>query len=229
MSKKLILQRDGTLVSFTVGRVFVAGFTARHRNQVRAHIAELERQGIPAPERVPAVYPIDPSWVTLETDLSFGPDRISGEAEPALLFCGNTLEDALVSVIIDFTDRTMEEYSIALSKEVQKPLSAQVWKYTDVADAWDEITLRSWVEPGPCCRTYQAGKLKQLLAPRDLLLQLRAHLGDELEGTVLLMGTLPLHSPQFLFTDYFACELETPQHSRLSCECRLRRSVPTPG
>jgi Protein of unknown function (DUF2848) len=229
MSRKLTLQRDGAPVDFSVRRVLVAGYTGRDASQVRAHIEELERQGIPAPDSVPAFYPIDPCWATVETNLSLAPGRISGEAEPALLFCGNSLEDALVSVIIDFTDRTTERQSVARSKEAPKPLSAQVWNYSDVEEEWDEMALRSWVEPGPGRHAYQTGKLKQLLAPRDLLERLRPRLGGQLAGTVLLMGTLPLQSPEFLFTDYFACELENSKRSKLSCECRLRRPIPMPG
>ena len=221
MSKKLALQLDGSPVDFVVCRVLVAGYTGRDANQVRAHIAELERQGIPAPDSVPTVYPIDPSWATTETELTVALPRVSGEAEAALLFRGNDLEDALVSVIVDFTDREEERRSIARSKELPKPLSERVWRYRDVAEVWDEIALRSWVEPGPDRRFYQSGKLRQLLPPREL--RRRLNLGGGLEGTVLLMGTLPLCSQEFSFTDYFACELETPEHTKLTYECRLRR------
>lgn len=229
MRNKLNLQQNGNSVDFPVRRVFVAGYTGRDPSQVRAHIEELERQGVPPPESVPALFEIDPSWLTVKTDLVLRPGRTSGEAEPALFFCGNSLEDALVSVIVDFTDRTLERQSIARAKEAPKPLSAQVWKYRDVADEWDEIAMRSWVDPGPGRCAYQSGKLKQLLTPRDLLDHLMPRLGGELEGTALLMGTLPLQSSEFLFTDYFACELENTRRSKLFCECRLRGSVPVPG
>ncbi|OFW27044.1 MAG: hypothetical protein A3J28_11785 [Acidobacteria bacterium RIFCSPLOWO2_12_FULL_60_22] len=48
MSKKLALQLDGSPVDFQARRVLVAGYTGRDASQVRAHITELERQGIPA-------------------------------------------------------------------------------------------------------------------------------------------------------------------------------------
>ncbi len=219
-----MLKFDRAPVEFEVRRVLVAGFTGRDASQVHAHIAELERQGIPAPDSVPTAYPIDASWATIEREVVVGASRVSGEAEPALLFPGNNLADALVSVIVDFTDREEERRSIARSKLFPKPLSERVWKYRDVAGAWDEIALRSWVEPGPERRLYQSGKLGQLLSPPDLLDRLKGHIGGGLEGTVLLMGTLPLLSKEFLFTDYFGCELELPEHSKLSYECRLIRS-----
>jgi len=65
--------------------------------------------------------------------------------------------------------------------------------------------------------------LGALLPPRDLLARLNLTQDNGLEGTVILMGTVPLLSKEFLFTDYFACELETPEHSKLSLECKLLR------
>ena len=218
MSKTLHLQLDGSAVEFEVRRVLVAGYTGRDETQVRAHITELERQGIPAPERFPTLYPLDASWATTETELTWASRRVSGEVEPALLFRSDRLEDALVSVIVDFTDRAEERRSIARSKLLPKPLSACVWRYADVAGCWDEIAMRSWAAAGPDRELYQSGKLAQLLSPPDLLAKLA--LAGGLQGTVLLMGTLPLRSKEFAFSDSFACELETPDHRKLSYECR---------
>lgn len=222
-----MLELDGSPLEFLVRRVLVAGYTGRDAAQVRAHIAELERQGIPAPESVPTVYPLDAAWATTDTELVVSSSHVSGEVEPAVLFRSDRMEDALVSVIVDFTDREEERRSIQRSKEWPKPMSERVWRYQNMAAVWDEIALRSWVEPGPERELYQSGKLGQLLAPPDLLTRLNLRSG--LEGTVLLMGTVPLRSKEFWFTDYFACELETPGHGKLSYECRLRReSEPRP-
>lgn len=221
MSKKLMLELDGAPLEFLVRRVLVAGYTGRDTQQVQAHIAELERQGIPAPDRFPTLYPLDASWATTDTELVWASRRVSGEVEPALLFRSDSLEDTLVSVIVDFTDREEERLSIARAKLLPKPLSARVWRYADVAGFWDEIAIRSWAAPGPDRELYQSGTLAQLLAPPDLLAKLDLSRG--LEGTVLLMGTLPLRSKEFAFTDYFACELETPDHRKLTDECRCNR------
>ena len=215
-----MLELDGAPLEFLVRRVLVAGYTGRDTKQVQAHIAELERQGIPAPDHFPTLYPLDASWATTNTELVCASRRVSGEVEPALLFRNDRLEDALVSVIVDFTDREEERRSIQRSKLLPKPLSARVWHYTDVAGVWDDIAMRSWAEPGPERQPYQSGTLAQLLSPPDLLARL--DLGSGLAGSVLLMGTLPLHAKEFAFTDYFACELETPEHRKLSYECRLK-------
>lgn len=223
MAKQLILELDGSPFEFSVRRILVAGYTGRDRAQVRAHIAELERQGIAPPDHVPALFPIASEWATTETDLEFPVASVSGEVEPALLFCGDSLDDALVAVIVDFTDREQERCSIAGSKELPKPLSRNVWRYSDIAAVWDQVAMRSWAVPGPDRELYQCGKLGHLLAPQNLLESLR--LSDGLAGTVLLMGTLPLQSKEFAFTDCFACELEAPGFGKLSYECRIRRQA----
>lgn len=223
MTKKLTLELDSSPLDFLATRVLVAGYTGRDQTQVRKHIAELERQGIPAPPSVPTLYPLDAAWVTTETALKVSAPHVSGEAEPALLFVTNHLDGALVSAIVDFTDRDEERRSIAQSKILPKPLSKTVWRYAEVANAWDEIVLRSWVKPGASEPFYQSGKLKQLLSPRDLL-ALLPEITGELQGTVLLMGTLPLCSGEFAFTDYFRCEMETPRLPTLSYECSLLRA-----
>lgn len=225
MTTKLLLQLGNASLEFQVCRVLVAGYTGRDQNQVRAHIAELERQGIPAPPSVPMVYPLDSSWATTETDLAISQPRVSGEAEPALLLAGESLEDAFVSVIVDFTDREEERHSIPRAKLQPKPFSAQVWAYKEVASVWDDIALRSWVEPGPEREFYQSGKFSQLLPPPVLLEHLKPHFNGGMAGTVVLMGTLPLRTKEFQFTDYFACEAETPSGLKLSYQCKLRNTA----
>jgi hypothetical protein len=223
MSKKLNLELNNSTVEFDVRRVVVAGYTGRDQAQVRAHIVELEKHGIPPPDSVPTMYPLDASYATVDNQLVVGSPRVSGEVEPGLLFRGNNLDDALVTVIVDFTDREEERRSIARSKVHPKPFSSRVWQYKDVADIWDEIALRSWVGSGPDRQLYQSGKFAQLLPPADLLARL--NISGNLEGTVLLMGTVPLLSKEFSFSDYFSCEIETPGEAKLSLACSLRRAV----
>jgi hypothetical protein len=223
MIKTLQLELDGAIVEFPMRRLFAAGYTGRDAKLVGLHIAELERHGIPPPDKVPSLYTIDTSWATLDAEIAVGARPVSGEAEPMLLFPGDSLEDALVAVTSDFTDRETERQSIALSKQFPKPLSRRVWKYRDVSAVWNEIVLRSWTEPAVGSSFYQLGTLKQMLAPADLLERLRPDLGASLAGTALLMGTLPLRTPGFSYSQFFACELETPDHSILRYECNVRR------
>lgn len=224
MSNRLQLQLDGAPLEFMVRRAIVAGYTGRDEGKVRAHIEELERQGIPAPKSVPTLYVIDPSLIITASEIEIGSRRISGEVEAVLLFQTGKLEDALVAVGSDFTDREEERRSIQRSKEFPKPLSKQVWRYRDVASRWDEIACRSWVEPGSHPTLYQSGTLASLYPPPELLARLKVPQDFSLAGTVILMGTVPLLTKEFQFSNYFACELEAPGHGKLSLQCTLLRT-----
>jgi uncharacterized protein DUF2848 len=224
MSNQVQLQLDGVLLEFIVRRAIIAGYTGRDAAKVRAHIEELERQGIPAPPSVPTQYVIDPSLITTADEINIGARRISGEVESALLFPTGRLDDALVAAASDFTDREEERISIQRSKEHPKPISRQVWRYRDVAHCWDAIASRSWVERGATPSLYQSGTLSSLYPPAELLARLKLPQDGTLAGTVILMGTVPLLTKDFQFTDYFACELETPEHAKLALECTLIRT-----
>jgi hypothetical protein len=220
VSKTVRLQLNGTAIDYEVRRVVVAGYTGRDANQVRAHIVELEKHGIPAPPSFPTQYPLDASFATVDSEI-VAPPTVSGEVEPGLLLRSNNLEDALVSVISDFTDREAEKTSIPLSKRHPKPFSSKVWKYSDVASDWDNIALRSWTAPGADRQLYQSGKFAQLLPPKDLLAKLQ--LQGDLAGTVILMGTVPLLTKGFQFTEFFGFEIERPDGEKLTWEGTLKR------
>jgi len=214
---------DGAIVSFEARRLVAAGYTGRNRDHVQAHIDELAHQGIPAPESFPTLYEIDLSLLTAWDEISPSSPTVSGEAEAVLLFVSDQLEDALVSLGSDFTDRVEERRSIPRSKQQPKPIGTKVWRYRDVASLWDEIAVQSWVQQRSDAAPYQSGKLAQLLSPPALIEQLGTKLtSGGLEGTTLLMGTVPLCAGRFEYSSYFACELQTPGGSTLSYSCHVR-------
>ena len=59
----------------------------------------------------------------------------------AVLF---SLEDGLwVGVGSDHTDRRTETFNISVSKQAcPKPVGPQLWRYSEVADHWDQLILR---------------------------------------------------------------------------------------
>ena len=51
-----------------------------------------------------------------------------------------------VSIASDHTDRKLETYSVALSKQVcVKPVARAAWPLADVAGHWDELVIRSYI------------------------------------------------------------------------------------
>ena len=76
----------------------------------------------------------------------------------------------LVTIGSDHTDREVEAYSVAVSKQVcAKPLGRDAWRHADVADHWDALELRSWlIAHNGERRAYQHGAVSGLLAPDAL-------------------------------------------------------------
>lgn len=222
MPKTLTLEVGGEKIPFEARRLVAAGYTGRNRAQVQAHIDELAHQGIPAPESFPTLYEIDFPLLSSWDQISASSPTVSGEAEAVLLFPSEKLEDAFVSLGSDFTDRVEERRSIPRSKQQAKPVGNLVWRYREVAAIWDDIALRSWVERGADRALYQSGRLAQLLPPAVLIEQLGSKLAaGGLVGTIMLTGTVPLCDGVFRYSNFFACELETPHGDKLAYSCTV--------
>lgn len=208
----------GDAVRVEVNRLLIAGFTGRDPGRVHAHVHELELYGIPAPTSVPAFYCVSPSHVVQSPHVQLRSSTVSGEAEAVLIFPGDNLANSLVAVGSDLTDRSVERHSIQLAKELPKPISREAWRYAAVQEIWDDLELASWVERLETSGYYQLGRLRELLPPEEVLETLPEEVRSSLRGTVLLLGTLPICTDSFRFSEYFACELRAPDGKRLRCE-----------
>ena len=235
----LTFQVQGTdqTFSFRPRRVLMAGYTGRDQAAVQRHIDELRDHGVPAPTRVPILFPATVDRLTMADEIEVLGTQTSGEAEFVLIYHqGQTY----VAAGSDHTDRELEKTSITFAKQVcPNVLSHQVWPYADVRDRWDQIILRgrAWgredhgrSETPPVERRYQEGTLVEMLRPEDLEALVRERAGGELEGTVLYSGTIPIRDEGgFAFGGAFAAELEDPATGRtLRCAYRVRE-VPLTG
>jgi hypothetical protein len=183
-----------------VDAVVVAGWVGRDRAAVEEHIAELEALGVPRPSSVPVFYRVSPSRLTAATEIQ-STAASTGEAEPVLLAHAGEI---WVGVGSDHTDREVETYGVAVSKQLcDKPIARSFWRYDDVVAHWDEMVLRSWIDEGTL---YQEGKLATLLGPAELLSLARPPLRD---GTLMFGGTLPAIGG-IRRASSFAYELEDP-------------------
>ena len=176
----LTLQLDGADTSVTVNTAIIAGWAGRDRAAVEEHIAELEAIGVPRPSKVPVFYRVSASRLTTAASIE-STAASSGEVEPVLLQHGGRL---WVGVGSDHTDREVEAYGVAVSKQLcDKPMAAELWPYDAVAARWDELILRSWADDV----LYQEGPLASLLDPDELLGLAEPRLRD---GTLMFCGTL---------------------------------------
>ncbi len=165
-------------------RLIVAGWTGRDRAAVDHHIEELAAIGVPAPSTVPLYYQCAPSLLTRETHIQVLGTESSGEAEPFVLRHEDRTWLGLAS---DHTDRALETYSVAASKQIcAKPVAGTLWPLDDVLHHLDQLKLQSWIREDGDWVAYQDGTLASILPLEQLIAG-----GDLKEGTAMLCGTLP--------------------------------------
>src|ERR1700737_1566310 len=92
----------GTPARLAVTQVLLAGYTGRDRAAVMAHIDELAALGVAPPERIPAIFVVQPELLSPDGRIDVANDQTSGEAE---LYLVSTSEELLVGVGSDHTDR----------------------------------------------------------------------------------------------------------------------------
>lgn len=177
---ELSLTLGGRETTVAVHTAIVAGWTGRDRAAVEQHMAELEELGVPRPSSAPIFYRVSAARLTTSEEIE-STAASSGEVEVVLLRHGGEL---WVGAGSDHTDREVETYGVAVSKQLcDKPVARELWRYEDVAPHWDELELRSWIGDG---ELYQEGALAGLMHPDDLLGLAGPELAD---GTLMFCGT----------------------------------------
>ncbi len=162
----LLYKKNGEveLIEFSFSKLLLGGWTGRRREDVLAHIEELKRVGIPAPERVPCFFPVSPSLLdNCKIVYTYG-EKTNGEVEYVLLV--EKGEPRYVTVGSDHTDREIERFSVPLSKRLYPKIVAPVlWSYDEIRDHWDELILSMEVDG----ELSQESKLDSILFPEDLV------------------------------------------------------------
>lgn len=170
-------------ISVTIESLIVAGWTGRDSAKVSHHIQELAEIGVPAPSTVPLFYQCSNSLLTQEKTIQALGNGSSGEVEPLIIKNNNQLYLGLGS---DHTDRNLEAYSVAHSKQIcAKPVARYLWLWKDVVAHLDNLYLQSWIKENDQWLTYQEGELSNILPLQELIE--RAELKN---NQAMLCGTL---------------------------------------
>lgn len=177
---------------FAPRQLIIAGWAGRDQRAVEHHIRELEALGVRPPTHTPCFYPLAHQLLTTSAELEVPRENSSGEVECVLVADADGL---YVGVGSDHTDRQVEAYDVTVSKQMcSKPISAELWRFDEVAAHWDQLQMRCWRERDGVRELYQQGGTAQLLHP--LVLIERYGRGQPLPaGTVLFGGTLAVHAP----------------------------------
>lgn len=180
-------------IEVPIEMVVIAGWSGRDAAAVRHHIDELAAIGVPPPSTTPLFYRVGADRLTQAATVQvLGPDS-SGEAEAVLV---GTPEGMIVAVGSDHTDRKVESYSVAVSKQLcPKPVSVDAWWFEDVAGHWDEIELSSDrlgpAKEGDAGTPYQRGTLAAMRPPVELVATYFDGYKAMPPGFVMYLGTIP--------------------------------------
>ena len=181
------LEFEGRVVD--IDELVIAGWTSRDVEALNQHIEELKSIGVQPPSKVPLYYRVTASLLTQAESVQVLGDDTSGEVEAVLL---GTPDRLWVTVGSDHTDRTLESYGVAASKQVcPKVIGRTAWRFEEVEPHWDRLMLRSFISEGATKVLYQEGPLARIRTPRDLIAGWRN--GDKRlpAGVAMFCGTLP--------------------------------------
>lgn len=184
----LSFDRPGSAaLALDVNTLVIAGWTGRDAAAIEHHIEELARIGVPRPSAVPLYYRVSHTLLTQSAQIEVLGEDSSGEVEPVLLRAHGRW---WLTVGSDHTDRKVEAYSVAVSKQMcAKPVAAQAWAWDDVAAYADELVLRSEVYEGGRWVAYQEGTLASI-RPLMQLVDGFAGASGIGDGLAMFCGTL---------------------------------------
>jgi hypothetical protein len=179
--------RSTAVHTFAPRALVVAGWTGRDTAAIEHHIEELAAIGVPRPSSVPLYYRVAAQLLTQSNDIEALGEQSSGEAEPVFFFSQG---EWWLSVASDHTDRQVESYSVAVSKQMcAKPVAETAWRWADVQAHQDSIELHSRILEDGRWVDYQRGTLasiRPLAALRDGM----PGVGTAPEGLFMTCGTL---------------------------------------
>ena len=193
-------------IAVDIGDLVIAGWTGRDVAALNHHIEELKALGVMPPSKVPIYYRVGAHLLTQAPTVQVLGDDSSGEVEPVLIAAAGRL---WVTIGADHTDRKVESYGIAVSKQMcAKPIGTVAWRFEEVEAHWDQLMLRSFIEEGGRRVMYQEGPLAKIREPRGLI---GGWTGDPRlpEGVAMFLGTMPAIGA-IRSSQRFEMELEDP-------------------
>lgn len=200
-------------ITFEYSRMVNAGYVGRDQEEVRRHIGELAKKGIPGPKTTPTLYPVIPRTLVTDDEIEVYGEETSGEVEYVLLV--ENEESIYVGLGSDHSDRHLEETDIPRCKQIcPNVISKVVWPLAEVKDHWDQLEIQSKVIKDGQEILYQQGSLALILDPRALMEFVRSKIPAPLDRTVIFSGTLSTLKGGFIFGGQFLGQLVDPKLKR---------------
>ncbi|MFJ7934191.1 DUF2848 domain-containing protein [Sporosarcina sp. NPDC096371] len=214
MENKLILniQDSDRKLELSVKNIFNAGYAGVNQEKVQAHIDELSELGVKIPSTIPTLYPVSNQLATYSDTIQVQHQETSGEIEYVVIWSNNTM---YVTVGSDHTDRKLETFSVAMSKQACPNILAQeVWKFEDVANHWDQIELTCWIKSNGKEELYQKGTCGDLMSPKALIENFE-EMEINRDGNVFYSGTIGTVGSSLAYGDEYVIEMKDPVLDRV--------------
>jgi hypothetical protein len=193
-------------IAVDIDDLVIAGWTGRDVAALEHHIEELKALGVMPPSKVPIYYRVGAHLLTQAANVQVLGDDSSGEVEPVLIAAAGRL---WVTIGADHTDRKVESYGIAVSKQMcAKPVGTVAWRFEEVEPHWDQLVLRSFIEESGKRVLYQEGPLANIREPRGLIGGWQGNPRLP-EGVAMFLGTMPAVG-SIRSSQRFEMELEDP-------------------
>ena len=204
-----IQQPDGPEeISVAIRQLVIAGWAGRDEAVVRARIEALRERGVAPPSEVPRYYRLSPELLVTAGQIHVLGTDTSGEVEAVLI---GSQEGMLVTVGSDHTDRKVEAYSVVVAKQLcLKPVAETVWRYADLAEAWDDLQLAADRVVDGVREAHQRGGLATLRRPEELIAGCFGGMQELPPGAVMFLGALPATGP-IAGADRFELSLTDPR------------------
>ena len=200
-------------LNFAYTRMVNAGYVGRDQNEVRRHIDELARKGIPGPKKTPTLYPVIPRTLITDSQIEVYGDETCGEVEYVLLI--ENENTVYVGVGSDHTDRHLEETDIPRAKQIcPNIISRRVWPLAEVADQWDGLIIEASVVKEGEEILYQQGLLALIMDPKALVEFVASKVNSPLQNLIIYSGTLGSLTSGFVFGERFMAKLTDPKLGR---------------
>jgi len=212
---ELTLEQKGKAkpMRYRYTRMVNAGYVGRNQEEVRRHIEELARKGIPGPKKTPTLYPVIPRMLVTDDTVEVYSHDTCGEVEYVLLVKDE--KHIYVGLGSDHTDRHLEETDIPRAKQIcPNVISRRVWLLSEVMPHWDDLEIESRMIKEGKEVLYQKGRLALILDPPALMEFVRSKIPGSLAGTVIYSGTLGTLTGGFVYGERFMARLADPGMGR---------------
>lgn len=197
-----------------ITRCFHLSFTMRDRAKMLRHLEEIYEMFQLGTLRItcdepPLVLPVSPWTVLTDTEITVQKTRTSGEVE--IVTVVDEDRRLYVTVGSDHTDRSLEAIDIPWAKQVTPDVVAPaVWRWEDVADHWDDVTMECTTGRPGGSRLHQRTSVAEFWTPVDMVAGLASNVRAVGGATVLFGGTSDTVHNEVDFADTWTISLIDP-------------------